>query len=155
MPNNRDSPCARSLPAATRRRPSVSALRWLKGFRPPAFLLVVLGERPAVRLDAQEGEGEPDGERTGAEEQEGGQYGVGRRLWRQRIVGAGDDREAERPQDLADAVRRLRQPGGARTQAHPIDLDDVRREVRGAALEEENGRDERQGLRQDISDRAT
>src|SRR6516164_5476478 len=54
-----------------------------------------------------------------------------------RVAGAGDQREAERTEDLADAVCRLAETGGARARARVITFDRVGGQVREAALDAE------------------
>src|SRR5580698_7708679 len=94
----------------------------------------------AVRLDAEEREGQRHREHRRSEKQEGREHRVSGRLGRDFVLAAGEDREREWPQDLADAVRGLAKPRRARAEADAILLDRVGREVREAAFGEKGGR---------------
>ena len=60
-----------------------------------------------MHLDAEECEGDASDEGTARQEDEGGQHRVGSRLGRNHVATAGDEREAQRPQDPPprDALR--------------------------------------------------
>ena len=86
---------------------------------------------------AEKHEGQSDQQHAEGEEQVSRQHRVRGRLRRYDVAGAGDQGQAQRADDLADAVRGLPEAGRARAETHPIALDRVGREIGEAALDEE------------------
>jgi hypothetical protein len=94
-------------------------------------------QRSTVRFDPEHSEGEPDGHSASREEQESGRDSLDRRLRRDQVARTGNQGEAERPGDLADAVGGLRQPDTPRAQLDRKDSRRVRRDASEAPVEEQ------------------
>src|SRR5258708_15706112 len=63
-------------------------------------------QRSTVRFDPEHGEGEPDGHSASREEQEGRCDRLDRRLRRNKVARAGDQRKTQAPSNLADPIAR-------------------------------------------------
>jgi hypothetical protein len=63
-----------------------------------------------MRLDTENQEQESDQRHTEGKDQEGGKHRLCGLLRWDEVAGAGDQREAQRPDDLAKPVRRLAEP---------------------------------------------
>src|SRR6516162_2853406 len=90
----------------------------------------------AVGLDAEEDKGESHKKHAKGEKQVSRQYRVRGRLWGHDVAAAGDERQAQRADNLSDAIRCLPEAGCARAETHPVPLDRVRCEIGESALDE-------------------
>src|SRR5207248_2366663 len=101
------------------------------------FRLADVLDRAAMRFDAEEGKGPRHQHHANPEKDEGRQHSLRGRLGRYDVVAAGDQCQGQRPEDLADPVRGLPKPRGARPEPHPILLDGIGGEVREIPLDKE------------------
>ena len=83
------------------------------------FFLLAERDGATVCLHPEEQKRQPDQQHAEGKEQKGGEHRRLRRLGRDDVAGAGDQREAKRPEDLADAICRLAETGGTCAHAHP------------------------------------